>query len=108
MSKTYRKRLINFCSNCHKPSAWTDAPVKGYSEYCTCGKNPYRWVTYSFYHKRVKCHDHKSIWKPDKDFKQMRRQQYRAQCKQALYNHVYKGKDYIPPVNKKGDVWDWN
>lgn len=108
MSRTYREKMIVFCSNCHKPSAYTDARIKGHSEHCSCSENPHRWVTYAFHYIKATCHDHKPWDKPDKAFKQMRRQQYRAQCKQALYNHVYKGKDYIPPVNKKGDVWDWN
>lgn len=75
--------------------------VKGNTESCEC----------DYYHNgytlESTCFDHKPWYKPPKSFKQSQRQQFRAQCKQELYNRVYKGKEYTPPVNKKTDIWDW-
>lgn len=111
MSRTYRTHEVIFCDNCHKPDRWIASKVVGMhsDDRCKCYEN-HPWDTYSAYgsyRKFVKVHDHKPWYKPPKEFKQMRRRQFRAQSKRALHDHVYKGREYTPPINKKSDVWNW-
>jgi len=102
MSRTYRKWEVAFCNNCDKPRTYKNCVV-GEPEPCQC-----HWSSGAgIYIRIVKCNDGKPWYKPPKWFKQMNRQRFRAQVNQALHNHVYKGKDFIPPINKKTDVWEW-
>lgn len=103
MSRTYRKFPVFFCGKCDKPSTRTTPHIKGHPDSCECSSR----VGVSFYRKVVKASDHKPWYKPPKWFKKQERQQFRAQSKQALHRHVYKGKDFIPPINRKSDQWNW-
>lgn len=108
MSRTYRKFPVFFCDNCDKPSIRNSPHVKGHPDSCECDPLPdYRYDGVSLYRKMVKSSDHKVWYNPPKSFKRDRQQRFRSQVKQALHNHVYKGKDFIPPVNKKTDKWEW-
>lgn len=107
MSRTYRMHEIHFCSNCHRPRKHTPH-VKEHPDKCNCAPRANGWFGgISSYRKIVKVSDHKPWYKPPKSFKQMSRRRFRAKSKAALHDHVYKGKDFIPPVNKKTDVWNW-
>ena len=103
MSRTYRKFPVFFCGNCDRPSIRTTPHVKGYPDRCDCDSR----LGVSLYKKMVKSSDHKVWYKPPKSFKQMRRQEFRSKVKEALHNHIYKGKDFIPPTNRNGDEWEW-
>lgn len=103
MSRTYREFPVLFCNNCDKPSVRKNAHIKGHPEICDCDWD----VSSGWYHKMVKSSDHKQWFKPPKWFKRQRQQRFRAQVKQALHKHVYKGKPFTPPINKKTDQWEW-
>lgn len=59
-------------------------------------------------HKVVKTtRDSKPWYKPPKEFKVKLRRQFRAQSRAALFNHLRAGRDFLPPMSKKKDVWEW-
>lgn len=106
MSRTYRKCLVAFCNNCELPRY--KRTIKHGEQTCECRDlSPNFLYYYGSYLKEVKVRDKKPWYKPPHWFKQMRQQRFRAQEKQALHNHVYKGKDFLPPVNKNSDQWNW-
>jgi predicted transcriptional regulator len=62
--------------------------------------------------KKWKATRDKKHWgKPNKAFKQMRRQGEKAKIKNAIRDAVANDKDFdnvVIPDAKKHDVWDWN
>lgn len=103
MSRTYRTQYRSVCIICLKPKLIHDAS-KSSKDYC---QHDYDIVDVDFHKPMNNCRDKKPWYKPPKSFKQIKRQQFRQQVKQALHNHIHKNKDFIPPLNKKSDIWEW-
>lgn len=118
MSRTYRTKLLYY--------------KKVHGEFYTCGEdrrsvrkyhddletlqeelltanrpwycNPFKGAEFIY----NKCRDKKAWNKPPKWFKQMHRQQERAQSKEALYRLGNDpDSDKVIPRFPKGDQWDW-
>lgn len=108
MSRTYRTHLVAVCEQCDKPY-WNTETLRFGENTCDCeGVGSWGKSSLGIKRKPMKTRDGKQWFKPPHWFKEMRSRRQRAQAKQALHNHVYKGKDYIPPVmNRNSDQWNW-
>lgn len=107
MSRTYREKLVAVCNHCNRPY-WNKETLEYGDNICDC-ETPGAWSnSYGIDRKPMKTRDRKDWYKPPHWFKKMRSRRQRAQAKEALHNHIYKGKDYIPPVmNRNSDQWNW-
>lgn len=57
--------------------------------------------------KKFRKRDEKPWYKPPKWFKVMKERQFRAKCKNAMFNEVFKNKDGLYLPFRKSLIWDW-